>query len=220
MKAVVHVVRAVIAVLDVHVIGVAPVEWPGIDEAEPVAAIVEAPMVVIAPADMKTVPVAEVRCVVLVGNATMSVATFDVTGRLGLRRARWAVSGIALRRASDRARLWLCWASHLLSLWLLRGRPGLLWLRLLLGRPGLLWLRLLPLRSGLSCLLRWRGPNLPLLLWRRPGLPLLRPGLLRVPLVAPLRIGGNAEEGKEKRGCYWKDEFHVGYLELGGLSAL
>jgi len=119
MKAVVHVI-ATVAVLDVHVVGVSPAEWPGINEGEPVAAIVKAPIIVVAPADMKTVPVAKAGFVALVGNAAMLVATFDASGRLCLLRARLAPSGIALRRVSDRMRLLLplgraacccgCWA--------------------------------------------------------------------------------------------------------------
>jgi hypothetical protein len=122
---------------------------------------------------------------VLVGNAT--VAAFAAAGQLGRLRLRLASLGIALRRARDRMRLLLLWASHLLSLWL-RGWPGLL--GLLRCRPGLL--RLLP----------WRGPGLPLLrCW-----PLLLggPRLLRVPGLTPLRIGGKVECWKQERYCNWE----------------
>jgi len=104
MNPVVHVVAAVV-VLDVHVVRVAPVEWPGIDESEPVAAIVETPMIVVAAVDVKAVPVAKMRLVVLVGNAI--VATFDATSRLGRLRLRLASLGIALGRVRDRMRLLL-----------------------------------------------------------------------------------------------------------------
>ena len=176
MKAVVHVI-ATVAVLDVHVIGVSPTEWPGINEGEPVAAIVKAPIIVVAPADMETVPVAKASFVALVGNAAMLVATLDASGRLCLLLARLAPSGIALRRASDRMRLLLPLGTCRLLLWLL-------------GGPGLLCL-----------LLPWRGPGLPLLLRRRPGLLLGGPSLLR---VSPLRVGGKTEYGKQDRYRNWE----------------
>ena len=175
MKAVVHVV-ATVAVLDVHVVGVSPAEWPGIDEGEPVAAVVKAPIIVVAAADMETVPVAKTRLVALVGNAAMLVASFDASGRLCLLRARLAPSGIALRRAGDRMRLLLPLGTCCLLLWL-PGGPGLF--------------RLLP----------WRRSGLPLLLRCRPGLLLGGPSLLR---VSPLRIGGKTEYGKQDRYYNWE----------------
>ena len=70
MNAIVHIVAA-IGVHDVNVIRVAPSDRPRIDEPERVAAIREAPAIVLASVHMETVPAAEAGCVMVVINTAM-----------------------------------------------------------------------------------------------------------------------------------------------------
>jgi hypothetical protein len=74
LHTVVHVVAA-IAVLDVDVVGIAPADWPGIDEPKRVATILKAPMLVVASANVEPVPTAKMGGVAFVRDATVLIAT-------------------------------------------------------------------------------------------------------------------------------------------------
>ena len=73
MYDVVHVIRTVL-VHYVNVIGIAPANGPGVNEAEGIAAIVEAVIVVVALVDVEMMPAAETGAVMRLRNATVSAA--------------------------------------------------------------------------------------------------------------------------------------------------
>ena len=81
MDNVIHVVSAVI-VNDVNVIRVTPTNRPRVNEPERIAAVVEAPMIVVASVDMEIMPAAKTGAVVVVRNTTMIAATRVSTVRL------------------------------------------------------------------------------------------------------------------------------------------
>ena len=80
MITVVHIV-AIIGVDDVDVVRVAPTDRPGIDESECIAAILKAPMVVVASVHVEAVLTTKSGCVVRVGNAAMVIAGSVLTSR-------------------------------------------------------------------------------------------------------------------------------------------
>jgi hypothetical protein len=72
MNTVVHVIAATV-VYDVNVIRVTPTHWPGINEPEGVAAIREAPTIVVASVNVEAVLAAKPGSVVVVRNTAMVV---------------------------------------------------------------------------------------------------------------------------------------------------
>ena len=192
MKPVVHVVAAVV-VLDVHIVRVAPIDWPWIDESERVPAILKASLIVITVVDVKAVLAAKPAGVVSIRNAAMLAFAPDM-------RSRWRLPGTSTARC--KAAL-LCWPRRMGALMRGHGILGLLARRgqdlslllhrpcLLLHRPRLLlhWLVLLLHRSRL--LLRGAG--------RRP--------MLALP-PSWLRIGKSRDSGKDKQDCRSECELH------------
>ena len=106
MNTVVHVIVA-IGVHDVNVIRVAPTDRPRIDEPERVAAIREAPAIVIASVHMETVSAAEVGCVMVVVNTAMlGIASVSIPTAC-LLHLSLVPSSVTLLCAIRLTRLWL-----------------------------------------------------------------------------------------------------------------
>jgi hypothetical protein len=74
MKTVVHVIAA-IDIVDVNVIRVVPTHRPRVNEPERIAAVLEAPIVVVASVDVEAVAAAKAGAVMVVRNAAMIVTT-------------------------------------------------------------------------------------------------------------------------------------------------
>lgn len=92
---VVHVIASV-AVYNVNIVGIAPIDWPRVDETERVAAIIETPAVVLASADVEAVPTAKTGSVVAVGDAAMLALPSGSNCRVCRLDLRLAPSRIAL----------------------------------------------------------------------------------------------------------------------------
>lgn len=95
MNAVVHVIAA-IGVHDVHAIRVAPTDRPRIDESERVAAILEAPSIIVASVNVETVPAAKIGGVTGIGDAAMRVVTSVSTRSTCLLHTCLAASAVTL----------------------------------------------------------------------------------------------------------------------------
>jgi hypothetical protein len=95
MKTVVHVIAA-IDVVDVHIIRVVPTYRPRVNEPERIAAVLEAPIIVVASVDMEAVAAAKTGAVMVVRNAAMIVTTAVSSVTLWLLGALLVLSGVTL----------------------------------------------------------------------------------------------------------------------------
>src|ERR1700683_4854240 len=119
----------VISTIDVHhvnVVRVAPADWPGIDKPKRVTTILEAPMLVVSSAYVKSVLGPKTSGVMSVGNASVRVIASVSTCRPRLRRPRLGPSRVVLLRVSHGMLLRLGARLSLLLRGMLFSRLGLL----------------------------------------------------------------------------------------------
>ena len=176
----------VISTIDVHhvnVVRVAPADWPGIDEPKRVTSILEAPMLVVSSAYVKSVLGPKTSGVMSVGNA--SVRVIASTCRPRLRRPRLGPSRVVLLRVSHGVLLRLAARLSLLLRGMLFSRLGLL---------GVFRLRLRFVLCGLGSLLVLGG-----LSFRSCGLSLLV--MLFLPLFLSRVNGRRCSENQQQRCC-------------------